>query len=319
MKLLAFAAALVTVAADGHAQAQGWPPPVVRSDPAPEGRMVDEDGLIANFYPAQGVDGPAPAILLLGGSEGGIGPGTTRDARALSAEGFAVLSVSYYRLPGQPEVLMDVPLETFSTALDWLAGRPEVDADRIAIVGASKGAEAALLAASRHAEIDAVVAGMPSSVAWQGMSWEGEVKGSSWAESGEPVPYVPYASDMAFGSLGELYANSLTRLDQHEDAIIPVEAITGPVLLVCGEADSLWPSCPMARQVAERAQTHAGAPQVTILAYEDAGHAVYGPPVEGENPQGLDFLGGSNEGNAKARADGWPKVVAFLKDALRAQ
>ncbi len=211
------------------------------------------------------------------------------------------------------------PLETFSIALEWLKARPGVDGDRIAIVGASKGAEAALLVATRHAEIDAVVAGMPSSVAWQGMSWEGEVKGSSWTEAGEPVPYVPYASDLPFENLGELYANSLSRLGKRADAIIPVEAISGPVLLICGEADSLWPSCPMARQVAERARSHQGAPQVTILAYEDADHAVYGPPLKDENPQGLDFLGGSNEGNAKVRADGWPKVIAYLRETLGAQ
>lgn len=309
-------AVLGALALSPLAHAQGWPPPAVRADPAPEGRMIDEEGLIANFYPAQGVEGAAPAILLLGGSEGGIGPGTTRDAKALAAEGFAVLSVSYYRLPGQPEVLELVPIETFGTALAWLGKQAEVDADRIAIVGASKGAEAALLAATRFPQIDAVVAGMPSSVVWQGMSWEGEVKGSTWTEGGEPLPFVPYASDMPFTNLGELYANSLTRLDAHEDAIIPVETIGGPVLLVCGEKDSLWPACPMARQVAQRADKVEGAPDVTILAYEDAGHAVYGPPAT--DPSGLSFLGGSDAGNNAARADGWPKVIAFLKQALAA-
>ena len=58
-----------------------------------------------------------------------------------------------------------MPLELFDRALGWLKAQEEVDGARLAIVGGSKGAEAALIVASRHPELRAVVAGMPSSVA----------------------------------------------------------------------------------------------------------------------------------------------------------
>jgi hypothetical protein len=45
-------------------------PAVVVSDPGPNGRRVIDNGLIANYYPASG-EGKHPAILLLGGSDGG--------------------------------------------------------------------------------------------------------------------------------------------------------------------------------------------------------------------------------------------------------
>jgi len=108
---------------------------------------------------------------------------------------------------------------------------------------------------------------------------------------------------------------------QHPDAVIPVDRITGPILLVCGEADSLWPSCPMADQIVERLKS-GHRPAATLLRYKDAGHQVFGTPVT--LPVGattsnawLASLGGTPEGNMAARADGWPKVEAFLKAALK--
>ena len=59
-----------------------------------------------------------------------------------------------------------------------------------------------------------------------------------------------------------------------------------------------------------------GGPPVQVLAYADAGHLVFGPPIGPEEPfyERLGMLGGSVEGNAAARADGWPRVVAFLQE-----
>jgi dienelactone hydrolase len=131
-------------------------PEVVVADPSPEGRRVTENGLLANYYPPQG-EGKHPGVLMLGGSEGGLGPGVGRMAKALQAKGFAVLHVSYFAAPGQPAKLELVPLETFDRALDWLKAQAEVDAGRLAVVGGSKGAEAALIVATRHPDLRAAV------------------------------------------------------------------------------------------------------------------------------------------------------------------
>lgn len=300
-------------------------PKLTVADPGPEGRRITDNGLLANYYPPAEA-GKHPGILLLGGSEGGISPGVGRMAKALQAKGFAVLQVSYFASPGQPAKLERVPLETFDTALDWLKAQTEVDAERLAVVGGSKGAEAALIVATRHPELRAVVAAMPSSVAWQGIDWNIVAMiltppDGSWSLNGKPIPFVPYAQPKQYGGpVSDIYEASLLELAKHQDAIIPIEKTRAPVLLVCGKADTLWPSCPMAEQVKARAHANGG-PIVTILAYDNAGHAVMGLPVEKSNPSydRLDTLGGTDEGNNTARTDGWPKVVEHLEGALKLQ
>ena len=297
-------------------------PAVTVADPAPEGRRITANGLVANYYTPRG-DGKHAGILLLGGSEGGLGLGAGRMAKALQAAGFAVLHVSYFGAPGQPPKLELVPLETFDRALVWLKAQGDVDAERIAIVGGSKGGEAALLVATRHPELRAVVAGMPSNVAWQGIDFNivnmiVNPPNGSWSLDGKPIPFLPYGQPKKFGGpIADVYAAGLDALAQHEDAIIPIERTQAPVLLICGKADTLWPSCPMADQVKARADAK-GTPVVTVLAYDNAGHGVFGVPVEKSNPNydKLDSLGGTDEGNNAAREDSWPKIVAHLEAAL---
>ncbi len=289
-----------------------WIPPVEMVDPAPVGRRVNDAGVLGNYYPAPG--GAHPGVLLLGGSEGALGTSTTRIAKALRAEGFSVLHVAYFRAPGQSPRLALIPLETFDRALAWLSKQPGVDPSRLAVVGGSKGAEAALLVATRHPELRAVVAGMPSSVVWPGVDWEaGIVTDSSWSSGGRPLPALPYGGPSFSGGRRGIYDRGLATLPEHPAARIPIETSPAAVLLVCGEADSLWPSCPMARQLKSSAPA-----RVSILAYADAGHAVFGPPMATNDPRyaRMAGFGGSNEGNAAARRDGWPKVLAFLHAQL---
>jgi uncharacterized protein len=297
-------------------------PEVVVADPAPEGRRITDNGLIANYYPPQG-DGKRAGVLLLGGSEGGLSPGVSRMAKALRAKDFAVLQVSYFAAPGQPTKLEFVPLETFDRALAWMKAQPEIDATRIGIVGGSKGAEAALIVATRHPDLRVVVAAMPSSVAWQGIDWNimnmiFNPPGGSWSLGDKPIPFLPYAQPKEYGGpVADIYVASLLDLPKHQAAIIPIEKTRAPVLLICGKGDTLWPSCPMADQVKARADANGG-PAVTILAYDNAGHAVMGLPIDESNPSydRLDSLGGTDDGNNAARADGWSKIVAHLEAAL---
>ncbi len=307
-------AALVT-AGGAWLAAQPWGPPVELVDPGAGGTPLRLPELVGNYYPGAG-EGRRPAILLLGGSEGGLGAAADGQARLLAKEGFTVLALAYYRLPGQPQRFELIPLETFTRALDWLKAHDGVDPARLAIMGTSKGAEAALLVASRRADISAVVAAVPSQVAWQGFDWSfAPVKTSSWSEGGKPVPFLPITT---VGWNGDIYGPSLAEAAQHPEAAIPVERIAGPVLLLCGEEDKLWPSCPMARAVKARRDQQGNAPTTTLLAYPDAGHFGVGPalPEGREVPAMITMFGGSEAGNVAARADGWPRTVAFLKQAL---
>lgn len=297
-----------------------WVPPTVIADPEPTGKRVHERGVFANYYPAEG-DEPGPAILLLGGSEGGISEFVTDVAIEIQREGYSVLIPGYFDVPGQPGNLERVPLETFDRALDWLLDQDEVDRERVGIAGVSKGAEAALLVATRHPELRAVVAGVPSSYVWPGISWTDPWPDSSWTLNSEPLPMLPYGRPgLSFftGDIGQVYRRGLPKRAAHPDAAIAIEAIESPVLLICGEEDKLWPSCEMARQLKERAVDRNG-PPVRILAYQDAGHLCVGPPLERTDELYglLTRLGGTATGNNAARGDAWPKILDFARRHLR--
>ena len=130
---------------------------------------VTANGLVAALYVPAGAHGRLPGIIILGGSEGGMGKPTARDGRLIAQRGYAVLQLAYFDAPGLPKDLALIPVEYFKTAIDWLRTRPDVDPDRIGIVGGSIGGEVALTVASHYREIRAVVATMPSSVVWPGI------------------------------------------------------------------------------------------------------------------------------------------------------
>ncbi len=286
---------------------------------------VTTNGLVAEVYTPTGPAKRHPAVLVLGGSEGGL-EGSTGEARLLAKEGYVTMALAYFAAPGLPEQLTNIPLEYFKTALDTLRARPDVDPKRIGLIGTSKGGEAALLIASKNPEVKVVVAGVPSSVAWQGINQKNYADTSgSWSERGKPTAFLPYDVSGGFDpanfmkSIHDMYALSLTRIDKHPDAVIAVERIAGPVMLVCGQADGLWPSCPMSEAVVARLKSTRFRHEVKLLSYPNAGHAAFGPPVPVDSPRLAEFprFGGDIPGNLAARADGWPRATAFLAAALK--
>lgn len=277
--------------------------------------IIREDGLVAEYFaPASGTEASAGAIIVLGGSEGGLRGGRNL-ARNLSDAGFAAIAVSYFGEPGQQTLLNEVPIEPVGRALAWLKARPELSGP-IAVLGVSKGGELALLTASRNPEIRAVVAGVPSNMVWAGIDQSGGPVGSSWTEGGQPLAYVPYDLSRGFNGVFNLYNDSLKSAPA--EAEIPVERINGPILMISGQADGLWPSSEMASRVEQRLRAHNFSHPVENIAYPDAGHAAFGIPVAADTP-GLEravYMGGTVPGLVAARADGWPRVLRFLRASL---
>lgn len=306
--------ALALLAWPAAAQAQGAAQCSPAADVATVTQDIAQDGIVAQFIRPEG-PGPFPAILILGGSEGG-----TRGVRAMAApfaaQGYAVLALSYFRADGLPPALDQIPLETFDRGLAWLAAQPSVDARRIGVFGISKGAEAALLVASRHAEIRAVAAGSPSHVVWQGLSQD-FARRSSWSAGGAPLPFLPYEASRGFVSIFKLYEDALPNLAQISGAAIPVERINGPILLISGRADALWPSTAMAEAMVTRLRAHNYRHRVEHVSYPDAGHMAPAPPAIGPTrAEQLPMLGGTIEGNDRARAAAWPATICFFREAL---
>lgn len=97
-------------------------------------------------------------------------------------------------------------------------------------------------------------------------------------------------------------------------------------MLVSGRDDALWPSARFAELIEKRLAAAKHPHQVVHLCYDDAGHTItfpYAPTTVLARPHPVSRLdlayGGTEAGNARACADSWPAVLAFLDAARRAR
>lgn len=276
-----------------------------------------------------------PAIIVLGGSEGGDWFAKSMAPR-LASYGYAVLGLPYYApafapredLNTLPGAFVDLPVERLQQAYEWLADHADVDADRIGLYGVSKGAEFALIASTRFKWIDAVAAIVPSDVVWEGWGVADAAPGtrSSFAWQGEPLPFVPYqniqAEFMAMGAGGASIRRAhdhgrAAHPDKANAARIPVEDFKGALLVAGGMLDAVWGSGPMAQAIAERRAAHDLA--TVNLVFYGAGHALTG---SGWSPTtqidvGPMRMGGNPKDTAAAQAATWAATLAFFADTLK--
>jgi dipeptidyl aminopeptidase/acylaminoacyl peptidase len=112
------------------------------------------------------VSGPRPAVILLHGFQ----PAGTNGASLLeptatrfAALGYVALALSMRGWPpsgGTDDCGLRQP-DDIAAALDWLAGQPGVDPERLAVLGFSQGAQVALLTGARSTRLRAIVAAYP--------------------------------------------------------------------------------------------------------------------------------------------------------------
>jgi len=277
--------------------------------------------------PAEGTK--LTAVVTLHGSEGGGTDKARSRAAQFAARGFATLAINYFAYPheqikGVPTKHIEIKVEIIESARDWLRARPEVDSDRLALYGGSKGAEFALLAASRYEWISSVVAVVPSDIVWEGY---GEDAGqftarSSWSIGGEPVPFVPLFSfdpkqEGLYRTNTERYERSRNYYaDRVSPARIPIEKTKAQVLLLGSDRDEVWASGEMARNLAERLAVAGKGGQVEVKIYPKSGHQISGTGtfpiwIYGErsvNPEAKDIVA-----EGEASADAWQRTLRFLQ------
>src|SRR5215472_13280481 len=106
-------------------------------------------------------------------------------------------------------------------------------------MGRSRGGELALLLGSTFPAITAVVAVAPSSVKWQSVERElADEAGPSWTYHGQPLPFVARARQANSKPPIELtpaYLKAMRNERAMERAVIAVEKINGPILMVSGK------------------------------------------------------------------------------------
>lgn len=266
------------------------------------------------FAPARGSD---IGVLVLAGSSGRI---ERERARLLARQGMTALSIRWFGGPGQPPGICEIPLETFTAAIDFLRRH---GARRIGILGVSKGAEAALLTSVHDPRVDVVIALSPTSRVWcnvgPGLDGAQRPWRSSWTWQGQALPFVPLDESWAPAEAdgdpvairGWYELSERTFADRLSAAEIPVDKARADLLLVAGGDDAMWPSLPFAEQLALRRRS-VGA-SVRLIARDDAGHR---PRFPGEGPASASprfQYGGTSEADALLGTSAWSHVL----DALR--
>ncbi len=104
-----------------------------------------------------------PAVVVLGGSEGGLSEAPL--ASSLADHGYPTLALAYFRENDLPSTLTNIPLEYFVKAIHLLDSQPGIDQQKLMVFGVSRGSEAALLLGAHFPElVHGVIAGSPSMV-----------------------------------------------------------------------------------------------------------------------------------------------------------
>lgn len=288
--------------------------------------QAKEEGLAANFYYPKGKK-DLPVIILVSGSEGGIA-GQDHYGSILASHGYATLALAYFGLPGLPVNLERIPLEYFEKAIRWVKKQRVVDPDKVVVMGWSKGGELALLLGSYFPEVRGVIAISPAHVVFQGVNMKSFHAKSSWSYHKKSLPYVPlnlWESAKVYYQISikkkkkqvvglPVYEASLNNESAVRDALIEVEKINGPVLLISGGDDQMWPAHNMCEAVVQRLRENSFAHGYQHLAHPEGGHMVIGPGYSPTTYLNESFfaLGGSPEGNGRAQVKSWQYILEFL-------
>lgn len=273
------------------------------------------------FRPAQD-EYPGKALICFGGSDGKF-----ELARALAAvfqeRGLTTLALAYVMEEGLPRCFYHVPIDPLEAAAKRLH---DMGYEKVGLWGISKGAELALTAGSLLPElVNAVTAVAPMNTVCQGFAMEKGITimpGSSWSFHGEEVPYSSFG--LKKFPLGRVFRKSLQAReismydlylplvrDPNPEAVIRVENITGPILLVSSQMDTMWPSEPAAEEIMKRLREKRFSYACQHLSYDYGSHLF----VPMELPMARFFRGDRGkykELGRKARMDSLVKTLEFV-------
>jgi hypothetical protein len=121
-----------------------------------------------------------------------------------------------------------------------------------------------------------------------------------------------------------LFEGHLGNTSLVERGTIPVEKISGSVLLISGQDDKMWPSAALSEIAIDRLTKHNHPYPFKHLSYRGAGHVIGFPSTPATVTRIYNFvynftyaIGGNAKDNAFAQLDSWPQVLTFLEQNLK--
>jgi pimeloyl-ACP methyl ester carboxylesterase len=297
---------------------------------------VTADGLVAELFMPEGATTTNKIpIVAFGGSEGGIGGGEMFAMR-MASWGHPALAIAYFGTTGVPSELSEIPLEYFGKAFAYLDTRPETRKGKAIVIGGSRGGELALLLGATFPNVVAgVIAETPSSFRWAGLGTNiGDAK-PAWTFEGKPLAFVPDSAGSQLkidtvktpkGTtayvLRPMFERAMTdaKPEALEAARIRVEEISGPILMLAGSDDQMWPACDFVERAMTQLTTsgHVAKHADEGVCFPGAGHDVGSVGLPTSNSMWADLgdaayaLGGTAESNAHAGRASEAKIRAFL-------
>jgi esterase/lipase len=273
-------------------------------------------------------DGDYPLIVLLGGSGSSLSSNSPI-AAVLASRGFNVLSVAYFGDKGLPAQLSEIPLEYFEKVFMWLSENPLTRGKEIRILGVSKGAELALILASRHAFIKKMALFAPHAYCFQGLAFKNV---SSWTYQGKSLPFIRLKNHWLFTNIincfiknepfgyTHTYKKGLDAAQNREAARIKVENARASLLLFTSKECNMWNTYDGCVQIMDTLKKFSYQYGCDMVVYENAGEPYYVPYVIPASESKLKIAprlilstGGDLQGNAHAQVDSWTKAIEFLK------
>jgi hypothetical protein len=288
-------------------------------------RQLITDGFVGEFFYSEKPENKT--ILWLGGS------GSNLEINALicaplASHGFNVLSVPFFGEKGLPTRLSRVPVEFFEKAIAWLENHPLTAGKDVQVLGMSKGAEAALILASRNPQIKRMVVWAPHAYCFNGIAYKNE---SSWTYQGQELPFIRIKNRWVISEMlacmvqnkpfryTTVFKKSLALAQNKAAARIRVEDIQADLLMVTGTDCGMWNTYEGSLEIMETLRECGYPHSYELVVYEDAGEPYLVPYVV---PAGINTMklaprlvlttGGTVKGNAHARADAWEKAIAFF-------
>ena len=286
-------------------------------------RSIQANGFQASYFVKENIEAKATVLLIGGGSWGDYW------GQEFAKQGNVGLSIPYTGRAGLPKLPEAIDLAYFEQAITWLRNQPEVDPQKIVVMGASRNAELALVLGTMYPEmISGVIAYAPSSVMWSNtvLPYNSDEIKSSWRYNGAELPYVPMNKIAGNSSTKittlDYWKSGLAKEEKVELASIRVENINGPILLLSGKADKVWPSAYMADRIEERIKENNFPYPFQNIQYENAGHLIAANPevpssirVGNMTIEDKDYefeYGGTNEGDHAARQAAKSEVIEFM-------
>ncbi len=276
---------------------------------------LDEDGLKGTLY-SPTAEGKYPGIILLTGSNGGD---IKWLAKAIASNRFSVLTLPYFKYPGLPNELVNIPLEYFEKASHWLKKQATVKEGKIGLIGGSRGGELVLKLGSLFDEYNAIVAWSPAAHLWQGEDYIKLVP--SWTYKGEGLSYLGCnfsEEEMIEFMEGNItsyvpyFENCLNNSDPEliKEASIAVENIKANVFFLAGTQDLTWPSTDYVDEMIKRLEENNFAYDYEFIRAEEAGHMVFLPDMSPGNFRA--FNGGTPKAELHYSIEAWNKMMDFL-------